>query len=569
MALLLGADDETESILRGRRPTYECALLQERNVFLYGPASYVAKGVAGRQVASPEATAVRKAQMEDQWRSSYLKSILHNQLLTVVVPTRCAGCGLAGAVSSSQPSAFASFRSSFASASRRIFTCSGCDSVAYCDPACQRRGWGSGGHKVACAILGSDQEIRKAPHPILPTVPPLLPNAGLLNAIKALFDNPTASTSAKVVACVALCSLAMLTRSRNSAALIANVAPLVPALVALLKKGGHAAVWASVSMTETCTSASSLRYGDPIEDANGMVESERQAFMDAGGVAALAAAINGPHEDASRASLALLSDLAADPGARVPFAVACVDAGLPATLLRLLKRDLEGHACTAPAWTKFQQAPSPANVIYNLCIQERGTTPVVVPAIMVAFLNAGLMPLLAASLGRVALLDGCSLRRAQGCDLIHLAWLAVAASKSPPFALAAFVDCGGVAATAQLLGAWRRLRTFGTPVDGCRCNHLLTTPAVVDPNAYPTWLPAVGKLVDVALAAHASDHGPARVQLRQGQLLRSLASIQGHHEAQVSGISVLCELARAYLTLRCDRPTPLAESDTLCMMPLL
>ena len=174
MALLLGADDETESILRGRRPTYECALLQERNVFLYGPASYVAKGVAGRQVASPEATAVRKAQMEDQWRSSYLKSILHNQLLTVVVPTRCAGCGLAGAVSSSQPSAFASSRSSFASASRRIFTCSGCDSVAYCDPACQRRGWGSGGHKVACAILGSDQEIRKAPHPILPTVPPPL-----------------------------------------------------------------------------------------------------------------------------------------------------------------------------------------------------------------------------------------------------------------------------------------------------------------------------------------------------------------------------------------------------------
>ncbi|KAI1734781.1 hypothetical protein F4680DRAFT_462215 [Xylaria scruposa] len=72
--------------------------------------------------------------------------------------TTCSGCLLPATPGSESPSA--------SQPARVVRACTGCRTVAYCSPACQRLDWTSGGHKAECKIF---KRVRAEGHDFLPT----------------------------------------------------------------------------------------------------------------------------------------------------------------------------------------------------------------------------------------------------------------------------------------------------------------------------------------------------------------------------------------------------------------
>ena len=69
--------------------------------------------------------------------------------------TTCSGCLLPASpgTSASQPA-------------RTVKACTGCRTVAYCSPACQKLDWTTGGHKAECKVF---KRVRAEGHDFLPT----------------------------------------------------------------------------------------------------------------------------------------------------------------------------------------------------------------------------------------------------------------------------------------------------------------------------------------------------------------------------------------------------------------
>ncbi|KAI8632248.1 SET domain-containing protein [Xylariaceae sp. FL1651] len=74
--------------------------------------------------------------------------------------TTCSGCLLPGT------SAPASELASTSQPSRAVRACTGCRTVAYCSPACQKLDWTAGGHKAECKVF---KRVRAEGHDFLPT----------------------------------------------------------------------------------------------------------------------------------------------------------------------------------------------------------------------------------------------------------------------------------------------------------------------------------------------------------------------------------------------------------------
>ncbi|TRX90196.1 hypothetical protein FHL15_008924 [Xylaria flabelliformis] len=72
--------------------------------------------------------------------------------------TTCSGCLLPATPGSDPPSA--------SQPARAVRACTGCRTVAYCSPACQRLDWATGGHKAECKIF---KRVRAEGHDFLPT----------------------------------------------------------------------------------------------------------------------------------------------------------------------------------------------------------------------------------------------------------------------------------------------------------------------------------------------------------------------------------------------------------------
>ncbi|KAI0858518.1 SET domain-containing protein [Xylaria cubensis] len=72
--------------------------------------------------------------------------------------TTCSGCLLPATPGSDPPSA--------SQPARVVRACTGCRTVAYCSPACQRLDWTTGGHKAECKIF---KRVRAEGHDFLPT----------------------------------------------------------------------------------------------------------------------------------------------------------------------------------------------------------------------------------------------------------------------------------------------------------------------------------------------------------------------------------------------------------------
>ncbi|KAI0539258.1 hypothetical protein GGR58DRAFT_465025 [Xylaria digitata] len=72
--------------------------------------------------------------------------------------TTCSGCLLPSTLDSDPPST--------SQPARVVRACTGCRTVAYCSPACQKRDWTIGGHKAECKVF---KRVRAEGHDFLPT----------------------------------------------------------------------------------------------------------------------------------------------------------------------------------------------------------------------------------------------------------------------------------------------------------------------------------------------------------------------------------------------------------------
>ncbi|KAK5624489.1 hypothetical protein RRF57_000204 [Xylaria bambusicola] len=72
--------------------------------------------------------------------------------------TTCTGCLLPSSAGSEPPST--------AQPVRAVKACTGCRTVAYCSPACQKLDWTTGGHKAECKVF---KRVRAEGHDFLPT----------------------------------------------------------------------------------------------------------------------------------------------------------------------------------------------------------------------------------------------------------------------------------------------------------------------------------------------------------------------------------------------------------------
>lgn len=72
--------------------------------------------------------------------------------------TTCSGCLLPATPGSDLPSP--------SQPVRVVRACTGCRTVAYCSPACQRLDWTTGGHKAECKVF---KRVRAEGHDFLPT----------------------------------------------------------------------------------------------------------------------------------------------------------------------------------------------------------------------------------------------------------------------------------------------------------------------------------------------------------------------------------------------------------------
>ncbi|KAF2968281.1 hypothetical protein GQX73_g5354 [Xylaria multiplex] len=72
--------------------------------------------------------------------------------------TTCSGCLLPSALDSGPPST--------SQPARIVRACTGCRTVAYCSPACQKRDWTAGVHKAECKVF---KRVRAEGHDFLPT----------------------------------------------------------------------------------------------------------------------------------------------------------------------------------------------------------------------------------------------------------------------------------------------------------------------------------------------------------------------------------------------------------------
>ena len=200
-----------------------------------------------------------------------------------------------------------------------------------------------------------------------------------------------------------------------SLARVAVGAGLIPLLVELLAKGGHAAYWACAALSYTC--APELSADQQVPDDAQSVADARSAFSAAGGVEAAVELLKTPlrHasleelpslEEAAGSSLYLIENMLAGDFDRV-FRIRCVDAGLVPPLVRYLAREVGTNLPGA--------CPSISLVIYKLCERAdngAGRTFAAasrdsitsVPCIVTAFINCGIAPVL---VRRLKITEGC------------------------------------------------------------------------------------------------------------------------------------------------------------------